>query len=150
MKYSTFKKEMERRGLIVAFADDGYLYVTTDHSTVGKISLREASNLSTDFRSFNDFGGSFKRMLLQTFTELANTPPKDRGAEKQYRLKLPFVTGSTKYLTMCKTTGGLIVSDPVPHYDDYQYTFTESELTKLKQTNNLDSFVVEEVSEDGE
>ena len=148
MKYSAFKKEMKRKGLTVTLTDDGYLYIKNNKATIGRISLRRTGSLSTDFKGFDNFGGGFKRMLLQTFAELSMTPLDKREDEKRYRLRLPFVKDDLKHLAMCKSTGDLIISYPTPYDENYQNVFTESEIETLKVKHNLDSFILDEVKKD--
>lgn len=146
MKYSAFKKEMERKGLTITLTDDGYLYIKNNKATIGRISLRKTGSLSTDFRSFNHFGSGLKNMLLQSFVELSMTPLDEREDEKRYRLRLPFVKNGMGYLNEFQS-GDIFVGDKHQAHK-HKAIFTDSEIEALKAKHNLDSFVMEMVKDD--
>ena len=148
MKYSAFERDIKSMGYSLIHGIDDLYVKKGNLDLVISVGFRNTYTINSDYEHFRSLEDSEKERLLDLAWQLASTPPEERMDEKKYRLRLPFVTDDTKYLTVHKVTRDPIISYPVSYYEDYQYEFTESEITELKQTYNLDSFVVEEVFED--
>lgn len=148
MKYSEFERDVEAMGYSLVHGIDELHVIKGDLDLVISVGFRSTYTINSNYEYFRNLESPEKENLFDLAWLLASTPPEERGVEKRYRLRLPFVKDSPEYLTVRKATGDLVISSSISLFDDYQGTFTESEITELKQTYNLDSFIVEEASED--
>lgn len=149
MKYSEFKRDIEAMGYsIFNGSGTGDLYVRKGkYRYLISVGIRSTYVIDSKFESFRDLEYLEKERLLALAWRLASTPLDEREDEKRYRLKLPFVRSDYGYLNQVRYEKQLTINNKFES-NAYKAIFTESEIKELKQKNNLDSFVMEEVLED--
>ena len=89
MKYSEFKREVEKMGFVVE--DDGtpiYVDKSKDGETLVSIGKHKQFWLDPGWSGFNNLTDDQKLKLYDLAYQLAKTPLADREEEKRYRLKL--------------------------------------------------------------
>ena len=139
MKYSEFKREVEREGFNVD-GKSGTVYVDSTTDTVMSISTDDLFMFDCDWSAFVHLNRDVQGKLFDLAYQLAKTPLVEREEEKTYRVKFPSITrwGSAVYLkkdTCDKDPIGIDWS-----HEDFifcekptDYIFTEQEIKDIDE-----------------
>ena len=147
MKYSEFKREVEKMGFVVV--DSGFpIYI--DKSANGETLLSVGKNkrfwLDPGWGGFEQLEECQKLELYALGCELAKTPLAEREEEKRYYLRnaSPLLRGNGRgYLAKNKDTLEYYALSLKCSEEFYQTIFTESEIAQMDTTG----FVKVEVTE---
>ena len=138
MKYSEFKREVEKMGFVVE--DDGtpiYVDKSKDGETLVSIGKHKRFCLDPGWSSFNNLTEDQKLKLYDLAYQLAKTQLAEREEEKRYRLLSvsPMLRKSEcGYLLYHKSMGRYFTGAAEYGGDVYQAIFTESEISQMDIT----------------
>ena len=141
MKYSEFKREVEKMGFVVE--DDGtpiYVDKSKDGETLVSIGKNKQFWLDPGWSGFNNLTEDQKLKLYDLAYQLAKTPLAEREEEKLYRVKFPNIKQSGLPIILTKVNwdgSGYTTTDcPCESYIEKhleQYTFTEKEIKDIDE-----------------
>ena len=139
MKYSEFKREVEKLGYIVKNKNEAHIYVSdADGLTIARVGKLHAVEMATDFMKFTTITRLEHKLLIYTHCKnLAETPLAEREEEKRYRLLSvsPMLRKSEcGYLLYHKSVGRYFTGSAEYGGDVYQAIFTESEIAEMDIT----------------
>ena len=137
MKYSEFKREVEKLGFVVE--DDGtpiYVDKSKDGETLVSIGKHKRFWLDPGWSGFNNLTEDQQLKLYDLAYQLAKTPLAEREEEKRYYLRLATkidVYEDRRYLNMDIPNEKYTLSE---NKDDayYKAIFTESEIAEMDIT----------------
>ena len=138
MKYSEFKREVEKMGFVVE--DDGtpiYVDKSKDGETLVSIGKHKRFWLDPGWSGFNNLTEDQKLKLYDLAYQLAKTPLAEREEEKRYYLRnaSPLLRGSGRgYLAKNKDTLEYYALSLKCSEEFYQTIFTESEINQMDIT----------------
>ena len=104
MKYSEFKREVEKLGFVVE--DDGtpiYVDKSKDGETLVSIGKHKRFWLDPGWDGFNNLTEDQKLKLYDLAYQLAKTPLAERENEKKYNVILPNILRDRKPILLCKS-----------------------------------------------
>ena len=104
MKYSEFKREVEKMGFVVE--DDGtpiYVDKSKDGETLVSIGKHKRFWLDPGWSGFNNLTEDQKLKLYDLAYQLAKTPLAERENEKKYNVILPNILRDRKPILLCKS-----------------------------------------------
>ena len=141
MKYSEFKREVEKMGFVVE--DDGtpiYVDKSKDGETLVSIGKHKQFWLDPGWSGFNNLTEDQKLKLYDLAYQLAKTPLAEREEEKRYRLL--YVTPpllrrelmAPEYLYIRRCDGYIDTSLSAEDDPAFQTIFTESEIAEIDIT----------------
>src|SRR5699024_5424008 len=104
MKYSEFKREIEKLGYRVDNYPDNIYVETSGVGTIFIVSKNGTYAIDTNCYGFEILRNHEKMELAELAIQLAKTPLDEREDEKRYRLRLPFIK-SYGYLNLDKING---------------------------------------------
>ena len=141
MKYSEFKREVEKMGFVVE--DDGtpiYVDKSKDGETLVTIGNRNQFWLDPGWSGFNNLTEDQKLKLYDLAYQLAKTPLAEREEEKRYRVKFPNIKQSGLPIILTKVNwdgSGYMTTDcPCESFiakHPEQFTFTEQEIKDIDE-----------------
>ena len=141
MKYSEFKREVEKMGFVVE--DDGtpiYVDKSKDGETLVSIGKHKRFWLDPGWSGFNNLTEDQKLKLYDLAYQLAKTPLVEREEEKKYRVKFPSITrwGNAVYLQKDASDKDPIGVDWSPedfifYEEPTDYIFTEQEIKAIDE-----------------
>ena len=104
MKYSEFKREVEKMGFVV---DDSstpiYVDKNEDGETLMSIGRHRRFWLDPGWSGFNNLTEDQKLKLYDLAYQLAKTPLAEREEEKKYNVILPNILRDRKPILLCKS-----------------------------------------------
>ena len=135
MKYSEFKREVEKLGYTYNEASDG-IYVQNSVGTIVVVGRYNTHAISTTWGAFGLLTEFEKGQFFNLCHKLAKTPLAEREEEKRYRLRL--ITnlnfyGHQKYLRKLTADGEFYIAGP-EESEASQSIFTESEIAEMDIT----------------
>ena len=134
MKYSEFKREVEREGFNVD-GKSGTVYVDSTTGTVMSISTDDLFMFDCDWSAFAHLNRDVQEKLFDLAYQLAKTPLAEREEEKRYRLWLSAYGASDFDLYRTKGHGlGGTNLNALKSVTDPLLIFTESEIAELDIT----------------
>ena len=152
MNKSEFVKKVKELGFIVkekeyTMANEVWLIVCEGEHTeiMGVENTRFV--IDTDYANFIDLDYYLKEKLFDLAVEYARTPIKERGEEKKYHVRLPWLDEDFQCLNLNKSTGRYLIATK-SEFSYCQTKFTMEEIEELKEKYNLDSFEIVEAPED--
>jgi hypothetical protein len=104
MRYSEFKREVEKLGFVVE--DDGtpiYVDKSKDGETLVSIGKHKQFWLDPGWSGFNNLTEDQKLKLYDLAYQLAKTPLAERENEKKYNVILPNILRDRKPILLCKS-----------------------------------------------
>ena len=138
MRYSEFKREVEKLGFVVE--DDGtpiYVDKSKDGETLVSIGKYKQFLLDSEWSGFNNLTEDQKLKLYDLAYQLAKTPLAEREEEKRYYLRnvSPLLRGSGRgYLAKNKDTLEYYALSLKCSEEFYQTIFTETEISEMDIT----------------
>ena len=138
MRYSEFKREVEKLGFVVE--DDGtpiYVDKSKDGETLVSIGKHKRFWLDPGWSGFNNLTEDQKLKLYDLAYQLAKTPLAEREEEKRSYLRnvSPLLRGSGRgYLAKNKDTLEYYALSLKCSEEFYQTIFTESEINQMDIT----------------
>ena len=140
MKYSEFKREVEKLGFVVI--DSGApIYVDKDKAgeTLMSIDVHRRFRLDPDWRGFNKLTEDQQLKVYDLAYQLAKTPLVEREEEKRYwlqKIPVPLLDKEGEKKWLWKYTGAALSNafgaDTIKvDSKSYQTIFTESEIAEM-------------------
>ena len=140
MKYSEFKREVEKMGFVVE--DDGtpiYVDKSKDGETLVSIGKHKQFWLDQGWSGFNNLTEDQKLKLYDLAYQLAKTPLAEREEDKLYNVIFPTIQRDGNFIYMAKDNSN---GDPLGiDWSDYIYmkrnptnfAFTEQEIKDIDE-----------------
>ena len=138
MKYSEFKREVEREGFNVD-RKSGTAYVDSTTDTVMSISTDDLFMFDCDWSAFVHLNRDVQEQLFDLAYQLAKTPLAEREEEKLYNVIFPTIQRDGNFIYMAKDNSN---GDPLGiDWSDYIYmkrnptnfAFTEQEIKDIDE-----------------
>ena len=142
MRYSEFKREVEKLGYIVKNKSEAHIYVSdADGLTIARVGKLHAVEMATDFMRFTTITRLEHKLLIYTHCKnLAETPLAEREEEKRYwlqKIPIPLLDKGTEKKWLWKYTGNMCVfgTGTIKIDSEFHKTiFTESEIAEMDIT----------------
>ena len=140
MKYSEFKREVEKMGFVVI--DSGapiYVDKDKDGETLMSIDVHRRFRLDPGWSGFNKLTEDQQLKVYDLAYQLAKTPPAEREEDKLYNVIFPTIQRDGNFIYMAKDNSN---GDPLGiDWSDYIYmkrnptnfAFTEQEIKDIDE-----------------
>lgn len=136
MRYSEFKREVEKLGYTYNEASDG-IYVQNSVGTIAVVGRYNTHAISTTWGAFGLLTEFEKGQFFNLCHKLAKTPLAEREEEKRYRLRIsaPLVKNDGYvYLTYIPVSAWYQLGSAKRDDDLFKTIFTESEIAEMDIT----------------